>query len=86
MVLNFSRRGSLRAVESLRAADEAAAFYDRTIVAAWRLALHLYGQDPRRASDAIVDAYREVWTTGRPDQASLLHALVVHARPAPIPA
>lgn len=88
MVSKFSRRGSLRAVESLPAVDEAAAFYDRTIPAAWRLALHLHGQDPRRAGDAVVDAYREVWAAGpaQRHQAALLHALVTAARREPVPA
>lgn len=66
---------------------EIAAFYDRTITAAWRLALSLYAADARRASDAVIDAYRLVWTTGPAGrtQAALLHALVTGARPVPAP-
>ena len=90
MVLNFSRRVDLRVVETTAAVDEAAAFYDRTIIAAWRLALRLYDGDARRASDAVVDAYRVTWQAGptHRDQAWLLHALVAGSRDSldPIPA
>ena len=72
------------------AMQEAAAFYDRTITAAWRLAVSLYDHDVRRASDAVVDAYRQVWPTGPAGrhQAALLHALVTSARHGrdPVPA
>ena len=90
MSFKFSGRVPLTLVESPDVVDEAAAFYDRTITAAWRLALRLYDGEPRRASDAVVDAYRVTWQAGpdRRDQAWLLHALVAGARDSldPIPA
>ena len=87
-------RGHLRLVPPPRPADEAAAFYDRTIRAAWCLALHLHDRDTRRAGDAVVEAYRSVWAAGpgARDQAALLHALVISTRrgrdplPDPVPA
>ena len=93
MVLKFSRRVPLRVVgpsDAVDPVDEAAAFYDRTITAAWRLALRLYDQDERRAGDAVVDAYRAAWLAGpaHRDQAWLLHALVAGTRDSldPVPA
>ena len=91
MTSNFTAgRRHLRVIPGPTAADEAAAFYDRTITAAWRLALNLYDHDARRASDAVVDAYRQVWPSGPAGrhQAALLHALVTSARRGldPVPA
>ena len=90
MPFNFTGRAPLTLVESPAAVDEAAAFYDRTITAAWRLALRLHDGDARRASDAVVDAYRVTWQAGpaRRDQAWLLHALVTGSRRSldPVPA
>ena len=83
MTLNMAvRRAPLRLVTSAPDPAEAAVaeFYDRTITAAWRLATALYAADTRRASSAVVDAYRDVWVAGARDQASLLHALVQGAR------
>lgn len=69
---------------------EVAAFYDRTITAVWRLALSLYAADHRRASDAVIEAYRTAWTAGPAsrNQAALLHALVMGSRAGhdPVPA
>ena len=83
MTLNMAlRRAPLRLVSPAPDPVDAAvaAFYDRTITAAWRLATALYAADTRRASSAVVEAYRDVWVTGQRDQAALLHALVLGAR------
>ena len=84
------RRAPLRLVSPAPDPVDArvAEFYDRTITAAWRLAIALYAGETRAASAAVVDAYRDVWTAGARDQASLLHALVMGARTdhGPVPA
>lgn len=91
MTLNLRPgRAPLRLVSQVPDPVEAAVaeFYDRTITAAWRLATTLYAGDTRRASSAVVEAYRDVWIAGARDQASLLHALVMGARAGrdPVPA
>lgn len=91
MTSMIARERPLRLVRSRPAAPtapapsfeaEVTAFYDRTITAAWRLSLSLYAGDHRRASDAVIEAYRAAWSSGPAGrtQVALLHALVIGSR------
>lgn len=87
----FEGRPALRLVSPAEPSVFEAAvaeFYDRTITAAWCVATALYPDDVRRASDAVVEAYRTAWFTDGRDQNSLLRALVVgfRAKDDPVPA
>lgn len=90
MTSNFQAPTTSRRATPATHVDEAESFYNRTVTAAWRLAVNLYDHDVRCASDAVVDAYRSVWAQGpeHRHQAALLHALVAGARDtrAPVPA
>jgi hypothetical protein len=90
MTSNVRVPGTARLVTPDTHVEEAERFYNRTVIAVWRLAVSLYEHDARLASNAVVDAYREVWALGpeHRHQVALLHALVmgVRAQASPIPA